>query len=58
MFVAASNTLQWGIPHINDMAFQMWTPRRGESVAALGYDHNVYTKKSPLVILMLLPLLS
>lgn len=58
MFAAASNTLKWGVPHINDMAFQMWTPRRGESVAALGYDHNVYTKKSPLVILMLLPLLS
>lgn len=58
MFAAASNTLKEGRPHINDMAFQMWTPRSGESIAALGQDYNIYTKKSPLIILMLLPLLS
>mgnify|MGYP001457341429 CR=1 FL=1 len=58
MFAAAANTLREGRPHINDMAFQMWTPRPGESIAALGNDYNIYTKKSPLVIFILLPLLS
>jgi hypothetical protein len=57
MFVAAHNLVHEGQAHTNQMAFSLWGIRPGEEVVKLNQAGDVYTKKSPLVVLMMVPLL-
>lgn len=57
MFVAAHNLIQEGQAHTNQLAFSLWAIRPGEEVVKLNHAGDVYTKKSPLVVMMMVPLL-
>jgi hypothetical protein len=57
MFVAAHNLIEEGEAHTNQMAFSLWAIRPGEEVVKLNQAGDVYTKKSPLVVIMMVPLL-
>ena len=57
MYVAASNLIKEGVPHTNQMGYSLWAIRAGEAVNSLAPDGNLYTKKSPLMILLLTPLI-
>lgn len=53
MVTAAVNMVNEGIPHANQLGQALWSIRPGEEVVMLGEDGNVYTKKSPLMVLLL-----
>jgi hypothetical protein len=58
MFVAAHNLFHEGQPHTNQMGYALWSLRPGEEVVMLGPSGDLYTKKSPLMIVLLLPLVA
>lgn len=58
MFVAAHNLVSEGVPHTNQMGYSLWAIRPGEAVNSLSPDGNLYTKKSPVMIMLLVPLIA
>ncbi len=58
MFVAAHNLVTEGVPHTNQMGYSLWALRPGEAVNSLSPDGNLYTKKSPVMIGLLVPLIA
>jgi hypothetical protein len=57
MFVAAHNLVTDGVPHTNQMGYSLWALRPGEAVNSLSPDGNLYTKKSPVMLVVLAPLI-
>ena len=55
MFVTAVNVADSGEFHANQIGYSLWGIRPGEEVTALGKYDDVYTKKSPLMILLMVP---
>lgn len=55
MFVTAVNVADSGEFHANQIGYSLWGIRPGEEVTALGKYNDVYTKKSPLMILLMVP---
>ncbi len=55
MFVAAHNAWQEGNPHTNQMAYSLWAIRPGEAVTMLSPTGDIYTKKSPLMVALMVP---
>jgi hypothetical protein len=58
MFVAAHNLVTAGLPHTNQMGYSLWALRPGEAVNSLSPDGNLYTKKSPVMIVLLTPFIA
>ncbi len=58
MYTSALNLITSGSPQTNQLGHNLWTPLAGESVSALAADGTVYTKKSPLIVLLLIPLVA
>jgi hypothetical protein len=58
MFVAATNLVRDGWPHTNQMGYSLWSLRPGEEVTMLSPDGDLFTKKSPLMIVLLAPLVA
>ncbi len=55
-YVAAVDLVDRGQAHVNPIGYALWALRPGEQVTQLGADGNVYTKKSPIVIALMVPL--
>jgi hypothetical protein len=55
MYVAAHNAWREGNPHTNQMAYSLWAIRPGEAVTMLSPTGDIYTKKSPLMVALMLP---
>jgi hypothetical protein len=55
MYVAAYNAWREGNPHTNQMAYSLWAIRPGEAVTMLSPTGDIYTKKSPLMVALMVP---
>jgi 4-amino-4-deoxy-L-arabinose transferase-like glycosyltransferase len=55
MYVAAHNAWREGNPHTNQMAYSLWAIRPGEAVTMLSPTGDIYTKKSPLMVALMVP---
>jgi hypothetical protein len=58
LLVAAANTVDEGRPHVNQIGYTLWTPRPGEAVTVLAPSGDTYTKKSPIIVAALAPLIA
>ncbi|MCB0032662.1 MAG: hypothetical protein KDE51_01470, partial [Anaerolineales bacterium] len=56
LFTAAVNLSTTGEPHTNQLGDALWSIRPGEEVVMRGEEGTLFTKKSPLMILALWPL--
>jgi hypothetical protein len=55
MFVTAVNVTNRGEIQANQIGYSLWGIRPGEEVTTLGNNDDVYTKKSPLMMLLMVP---
>jgi len=55
MYVTAVNVADNGEFHANQIGYSLWGIRPGEEVTSLGNSDNVFTKKSPLMLLLMVP---
>lgn len=56
MFVTAVNVVDSGELHANQIGYSLWGIRPGEEVTMLDDSGDIYTKKSPLMIFLMVPL--
>jgi hypothetical protein len=56
MFVTAVNVVDHGTFHTNQLGWGQWALRPGEEQGTLAASGDIYSKKSPLLILLMVPL--
>ena len=58
LFTTAVNLTTSGELHSNQLGYALWSIRPGEEVVMRGPDGDIFTKKSPLMIIALAPLVA